>query len=207
MKQYRMTFPPGCGQISLFEAIDATLPMTIPEQVIAMESSEADPEPVQQIDVRAAAQASTLALVRHAAVKATARAKVAAPAQITTDFWAGAEIIHEHSWLTMIASGELVEVSDLAREAGFVIPTAITANLSAIMDYKMAVGENRTGRLWDLLSVASWQIKRAPQDVDRVIFRVKFDRVSHECMASVGPKGPSDPSPAITIWLGGEYED
>lgn len=208
----RTTLPPGWSQPSLFESVGTLQILEIPAAGIIVEPEAIAIPLALPIEVKVVVQAPTLIAATPIAVVAAPMAvATAAPPiearQTAADFWADAQIVHEHSWKTMIASGELLEVTDLAQEAGFKFPVAITANMSMMLDYKMASGESRAGRLWDVLNIAAWHIKRAEKDVDRVIFRVKFNRVSHECMATVGPKGSDDPAPAITLWLQNEYDD
>ncbi|MCX5778755.1 MAG: hypothetical protein NTU66_06040 [Elusimicrobia bacterium] len=105
-----------------------------------------------------------------------------------------------------INDGVLVDVSTMAKEAGFKHPVAITSGVHEII---RAVSEEDSqdykGRLWDLLSLF-WHEARKTDD-DTVYFSVYFimmDSKLHEIKmwARCGPG--DDDKPVITIMLIGE---
>ena len=106
-----------------------------------------------------------------------------------------------------IEDGTLVDVSELASEAGFRLPVAVTAAVwhgwieppEAVADYQSA-----TGRLWDLLQVLVFSIKKQAKETDRVDFKVLFQnrpgkQTTQAFYALCGPG--DDGSPVITIML------
>ncbi len=64
------------------------------------------------------------------------------------------EVISSYSRAQALEDGVLVDVSELAREAGFVFPVAVTQALHSLLTptaKDAAKGQDFTGRLWDVL--------------------------------------------------------
>lgn len=67
-------------------------------------------------------------------------------------------VIHSYTRADMIADGELVDVTNLAKEAGFKVPVAVSRTVyegyvvPSTEDAKR--GQDETGRLWDTLNMA-----------------------------------------------------
>lgn len=86
-------------------------------------------------------------------------------------FWDDAEIIDTYSRAQAIADGVLVDVSDTneAREAGFRVPVALTADVwaryaeweSEAQLKQRSLGQSTAGRLWDILYMASMSMRAA----------------------------------------------
>lgn len=73
------------------------------------------------------------------------------------------QIINEYNFDDAISDGTFVDVSALAKEAGFVYPVAVTRGVWS--DYvklpESYVGcQDQTGRLWDVLFMSAYAIKR-----------------------------------------------
>lgn len=127
------------------------------------------------------------------------------------------EVIFSYSRAEAINDGVLHDVSELAREAGFVLPVAITAACWAdcvawsATDSERQVHQDETGRLWDVLFMASIAI-RSTQDGSRML-RYAIERIPRDGRATRSETqalklivGPGDHSePVITIML--PYED
>jgi len=103
-----------------------------------------------------------------------------------------------------IEDGVLVDVSKTAREAGFLWPFAMTAEVWGLIERipKKYSHEDITGRLWDVLMVARASIRRL-QAQQNVIF---FDVIlHHEGGSRVQLKlhcGPADRGePVLTLML------
>ncbi len=80
---------------------------------------------------------------------------------MTDDFWTDADVISTYSRAEALADGVLVDVSEMAREAGFRFPVAITAGVHALLsNIPEKSGEDYDGRLWDVLWMASLAAKR-----------------------------------------------
>jgi len=125
------------------------------------------------------------------------------------------EIIHTYTRAQAIADGELVAVDPgLAREAGFVIPVALTR--AAWSDcVQWTSDDNRlqhtlqdeTGRLWDVLFMARLAASRGGRQTTVRLVRVPRDGQSQhpQPVDLVMVCGPGDDAkPVITIMQPGE---
>lgn len=126
------------------------------------------------------------------------------------DFWG--EVIHRYTRAQAIADGVLVDVSEMAAEAGFRHPVAMTRGLHAeavAWDERNTAHQDEAGRLWDVLMMAAHYGRRAA-NTDRVTATVL--RIPNTRRATVPRKldftvhiGPGDtPAPVITLMLPGE---
>lgn len=119
------------------------------------------------------------------------------------------EVIHRYTRAQAIEDGVLVDLSDLAREAGFKMPLAVTAGVRAILNPEpMPSCQDWRGRAWDLLTILRLAIRRAHHGSDRVdfapLFILKSD-AAPEAVAMWAHCGPGDDAePVITIMLPGE---
>ena len=116
------------------------------------------------------------------------------------------DIIFSYSRETAIAEGVLIDVSELAREAGFTLPTAVSDSLYhgyLTPPLELATeGHTVAGRLWDTLSVLRYAIKASPS-TDRLSFTVLFAQAPDaepEPVDLLAVCGPGDSGePVITI--------
>lgn len=80
------------------------------------------------------------------------------------DFWGSFAPIHTYTRAEALADGVLVDVTETAREAGFAVPVALTAGVWAdVNDFSgrhVSVGQDASGRLWDLLFMAQHGARR-----------------------------------------------
>ena len=118
------------------------------------------------------------------------------------------ELIFSYSRSQALDDGALLDVSELAREAGFKFPVAVSDTLyygylKPPLDLVKA-GLSFEGRLWDTLSVLRYAIKASPA-TDRLSFTVLFAQVpgaEPEPVELLAVCGPDDSgSPVITIML------
>lgn len=118
------------------------------------------------------------------------------------------DLIYSYSRTTALEQGVLIDVSAIAREAGFKLPTAVTDSLyhgylTPPLDLAKA-GLSFEGRLWDTLSVLRYAIKAAPA-TDHLSFSVLFQMspdstpVPVDLLAVCGPDDSG--APVITIML------
>jgi hypothetical protein len=109
------------------------------------------------------------------------------------------EVISRYSRADMLADGSLVDVSTMAKEAGFKFPVAIT---SAVWHgYISGTKKNRwdtSGRLWDALMMLMFQI-RAGRGGQRVDYDVTFGRKRVALKAVITPGDTA--APVLTISL------
>lgn len=120
-----------------------------------------------------------------------------------TDFWGPP--IYVYSREQAIEDGVLVAVpADLAREAGYKHPVAITAGLQAVLEAPSG-SEDYIGRLWDVLSVGMMHFvaairanrTRFEQGDTEVPYQLRFSGRLHEVYLTVNAEG-------FTVLLRGE---
>ena len=118
-------------------------------------------------------------------------------------------LISAYSRADALSDGQLIDISTLAREAGFRWPVAVTAALwhGYIEPPANLVGQNWKGRAWDVLSVLRFAIRRAGDTSDlrfAVLFQMDenkpLERVSLTSHCGFG----DDMEPVITIMLPSE---
>lgn len=122
--------------------------------------------------------------------------------------------IHTYTRSQALSDGALVDVSEMATEAGFRVPVALTRAVWedsvawTEVDSRRQTLQDQVGRLWDVLWLASLAAKRGRGDrVTFELYRVPRDG------KTAGPKqthlqmhiGPGDAGePVITVLLMGE---
>jgi len=125
-------------------------------------------------------------------------------------------VISTYTRTQAIEDGVLVDAGSMAREAGFKWPVALTADAWADCvawvenDSQKQVHQDQSGRLWDLLYMASHAIRTRKDSGDRLLFqlyRVPRDGQSVEAELTtmkliVGPGDHGEP--VITILFPGE---
>jgi len=122
-------------------------------------------------------------------------------------------VISTYSRAQAIEDGVLIDPGSMAREAGFKWPVALTTDAWAECvvwaddDSKQQVHQDQSGRLWDVLYMASHAIRTSNNSGDRILFqlyRVPRDGQSMEAelitlRLIVGPGDSGEP--VITILL------
>ncbi|MDI6696232.1 MAG: DNA repair protein RadC [Anaerolineales bacterium] len=86
------------------------------------------------------------------------------------------DLIYAYTRSQALEDGVLVDVSQMAGEAGFRFPTAITADLHARItpnEREKALGQSYDGRLWDVVFLASFTARRLSM-ADRGSFDVSL---------------------------------
>ena len=86
------------------------------------------------------------------------------------------DLIYSYTRAQALADGVLVDVSQMASEAGFRYPTAITADLDARLttnEREQSLGQSYDGRLWDVLFLASFAARKLGR-ADRGSFEVSL---------------------------------
>lgn len=86
------------------------------------------------------------------------------------------EIIHAYTRAQAIEDGVLVDLSRLAREAGFHWPLAVARSVWGIIEPSAALkkeGQSHTGRAWDLLNILRMELRSA-KDGREVLFAPYF---------------------------------
>ena len=88
------------------------------------------------------------------------------------------EVIASYTRAQATQDGVLIDVSKMAKEAGFVIPVAVTTavwNEYIVPSDKLReYGQSEDGRLWDMLYMLYIRIKRGGASTSRLRFEVGF---------------------------------
>ena len=130
----------------------------------------------------------------------------------TADSFFG-NVISTYTRAQAIEDGVLIDAGDMAQEAGFKWPVALTSAVWADCvawaedDNHQQAYQDESGRLWDVLFMASHAIRTASDSGDRLLFqlyRVRRDGQSMEAKLTtlkliVGPGDSGEP--VITILL------
>jgi hypothetical protein len=119
-------------------------------------------------------------------------------------------VIFAYTRADAIADGVLVDVSDLAREAGFKIPVAVTAGVWAecVAVPTGVTGQDTAGRLWDVLNMLRHAIAKSSGG-DRVDFAVHVRTDNREGTPPLVSlyalcRPGDDAEPVVTVMLDGE---
>jgi hypothetical protein len=121
------------------------------------------------------------------------------------------EIVYSYTRKQAIADGFQVEVTKTAQEAGirfpvFITRTAFDAYVTVPLDL---TGQDEAGRLWDVLWMLRFAIRKAQAQQARLPFAlyVRNDNRAPrliKLIAHCGPLDIDDPQPAITVMMPGE---
>jgi len=120
------------------------------------------------------------------------------------------EIIHAYTRAQAIDDGVLVDVSEVAREAGFTMPVAVTSGVYAkcIEVPESTTGQDIQGRLWDVLTMLRHAIRSSKcsgSSLDFELLVKQSDNAPAELLKLNSVCGPGDNAePVITIMLPGE---
>ena len=127
------------------------------------------------------------------------------------------EVISTYTRAQAIEDGVLLDVSAMAREAGFKWPAVLTSAVWADCvvwtdeDSRQQIHQDQSGRLWDVVFMAAHAIRTSRSSGDRLLFqlyRVPRDGYSTEAVRVTMKLivGPGDTGqPVMTVLL--PYED
>lgn len=128
-----------------------------------------------------------------------------------SSLFADAVLVHAYTRAQAIEDGVLVDVSEVAREAGFKVPVALTAAVWADCvawdNAREVCHQDESGRLWDVLAMASFEARahRHAQSLGFSLLRVRSGGLRPERVRLVLHIGPGDQGePVITILQPGE---
>ena len=118
------------------------------------------------------------------------------------------EVIYAYTRKQALADGFQVEVTTTAQEAGIRFPVFLTR---AVFDAYVAVpkdvtGQDESGRLWDIVWMLRFAIRKAQSGQDRLPFALYIRNDNRrpklvKLIASCGALDIDDPQPAITVML------
>ena len=116
------------------------------------------------------------------------------------------KVIYAYTRAQAIKDGVLFDVSETARESGFIWPVAITAAVQALIEAippRLRGINDVDGRLWDVLWMAYMAIRKAPHGGDDLLYYGLI--LPHGRKKNVTLKlvtGPGDQGePVVTIML------
>lgn len=122
---------------------------------------------------------------------------------MTDEFWG--EPISKYTRQNAIEDGVLVDVSTMAKEAGFKFPVAVTnrvwVELIVPDDASRQAGQSQEGRLWDLLWMLFLAIRRGQGGSEvhyKVIFVFDGDKQREAALKALCGPG-DDMAPVITV--------
>ena len=128
--------------------------------------------------------------------------------QTERGFWDDAEVISTYTRAQAIEDGVLVDVSEVAREAGIKFPVAVTRAVWAnyVEVPEGVVAQDESGRLWDILWMLRCQIRRSQGDTLRFQLYVRNhnrERLTRRDLVTLKAVcGPGDDAePVITVML------
>ena len=123
-------------------------------------------------------------------------------------FWDDAEVIYAYTRAQALEDGVLVDVSEMAKEAGIRFPVAVTATVyGKYVEVPDGVtAQDETGRLWDILWMFRCVASRCQGDTLQFQLYVRNhnrERLDHrDLMTLKAVCGPGDNAePVVTIML------
>ena len=115
------------------------------------------------------------------------------------------DLISAYSRADALADGLLVDVTETAREAGFLYPVALTRAAwelcVAVSPPAKRAGNDERGRLWDVISMLRWAIGRSrggPDIAFEVLCVTTSVRPSRVALRAVVGPG-DDAEPVVTV--------
>jgi hypothetical protein len=96
--------------------------------------------------------------------------------KIDSDF---GPVIFTYTRTQALEDGQLVDISKLAREAGFKFPVAITCGVHELLHDIAQPGQSFGGRVWDMLMVLRYEIKKSNAS-DTIYFAPLFNAKAHK---------------------------
>ncbi len=122
-------------------------------------------------------------------------------------FFGADDLIHVYTRAQATADGALDDVTTTAREAGFMVPVALTAALHAdvndLSGKYVTVGQDARGRLWDLLFLARLNAAKPENaDTSEFVFDLHMpvgEGQKYSVKAMIGPG--DDEQPVLTLLL------
>jgi hypothetical protein len=117
------------------------------------------------------------------------------------------ELIHKYSRADALRDGELIDVSETAREAGFRYPVALTRAVweRCVTVPEGVIGQDEAGRLWDVVWMLHLAIRKAKDGAEvRFALHVRNSNragvlplVSLKALCGPGDQG----EPVITVMM------
>lgn len=117
-------------------------------------------------------------------------------------------IIYRYTRAQAIADGFQVDVTAAAREAGIGFPVFLTRFVydAYVVVLPGVAGQDEAGRLWDIVWMLRFAIRKARAGQDRLPFALYVRNDNHparlvKLVAHCGPLDIDDPRPSITVTM------
>jgi len=114
-----------------------------------------------------------------------------------------AEVIHHYTRKQALEDGVLVDLSELAGEAGIKFPLAVTQGVFEVLNDTRSPGQDFTGRAWDMLMIFRMEARKTKGAEIR--FAPLFVMEKGKCPVPVpmwAKCGPGDEmEPVITVMM------
>lgn len=104
------------------------------------------------------------------------------------------EIIHKYTREDALADGVLIDVTEMAKEAGFKVPVAVTSGVWGAYISQ----DDINGRLWDTLFMLHFAIKKSVA-TNMLFYKVRYGNKLIRLKAVIGPGDNLEP--VMTIML------
>lgn len=118
------------------------------------------------------------------------------------------ETIYAYTRKQAVADGLQIEATKTAQEAGIKFPVFLTRTVfdAFVTVPEGASGQDEAGRLWDIVWMLRFAIRKAAHGQDRLPFALYVRNNNHtpklvKLIATCGALDMDDPQPAITIML------
>lgn len=83
-------------------------------------------------------------------------------------------VIYSYTRAQAIEDGVLYDISEIAKEAGFKCPVAVTAAVNELLNDTHHYGQSFEGRVWDMLMILRFEIQRS-KNTDILYFAPLFN--------------------------------
>jgi hypothetical protein len=115
-------------------------------------------------------------------------------------FWTEEDLISVYTRAQAIEDGVLVDVSEMAKEAGITIPVALTARVWHD-DRSRPYGQSEEGRLWDILIMLRFRISldRGSSQLLFTFLAIMKERQQRKILLKAMLGGGDNGKPVITI--------
>jgi len=121
------------------------------------------------------------------------------------------EIHYSYTRKQAIADGFQIEITETAQAAGIRFPVFLTRTVydAYVTIPPKVIGQDKTGRLWDIVWMLLFAIRRAQPGQTRLPFTLYVRNDNHcsrpvKLIAACGPLDIHDPQPTITVMMPGE---
>jgi hypothetical protein len=117
------------------------------------------------------------------------------------------EVIYSYTRAQAIDDGVLIDATELARDAGFKCPVALTATAWADCvawsdaDNERQAYQDQTGRLWDVLFMASYAVRTANNANQQLQFELqRIPRAAHSARWAVNQEPTAHLETCARTW-------